>query len=710
MGDSLPKKLISDFSRGEISPLWNGRSDAPFYHQGASIVENLICLPTGGVTRRPGTRYVAALKDVTGQAAADWLQRLVPFRYNQTTAYVLELGHEYMRFFKGSTHSQVLMETLEIDSAPAPGDYAVDATITGGTSGTTAVIHSKTDSTHYVIKQRDGTFTDGEVISDGTNSLDCAAGYPIVADDTGVLELALPYQGREIFEVQVRRVGYDLYITHPTYNPRIVTWGGTLDGDWTIAEIAPDAQAHDTMKYYRKGDLVKYSGSYYVCAAISKAGDWNIDTVPGGAEWTAITPTAGKLDPFTGAGEYPAAVAHHQGRMVFAGFNNTPNRVMAEMVEHRDVLFPGPNPADPWDHQIAGESDQIVWAASAKHLILGTMGEEIIALGGQAGLTPDTVHFDSHTAYGSEKRQAILVGSDVVFIQRGGLKIRALQFMDKLGGYEAPDLTLLSDHITLSGIVDLAYQQTPDSIVWGVRSDGVLVGATYNKEFGTVGWQRHPTDATHLSVAVIPTATEDELWLATERTINSTTVRYIEYMESRKYATRPDAYYVDCGLTATGSGITSVNGLDHLQGETVDVVTDGKQHAQKTVSPGGSISLDVPADKVHVGKNIPCVLRTMRMEMTSRLGTTRGQQLRVVNFIGHFVDTVGCQVGPDADNLDTMHFTTFGMGMGQVIPLYSGTKSQTFPGEYDQDGYLYIKQAIPQPFTLVGIVAEVEAA
>lgn len=635
MASQLPRHLISDFSRGEISPLLNGRSDKPWYHQGGSIVENLICLPTGGVTRRPGTRYVAALKDVTGEAAADQKQRLISFRYNQTSTWILEFGHEYIRVFKGSNHSQ-------IQSGGSP------------------------------------------------------------------FEVVTPFQGAEVFELGHRRIGLKLYLTHPTYNPRILSWDGSTDDGWTIAEIAPDAQTWDAMTYYRLGELVKHGATYYVCKTAT-AGDWNINTAPGGAEWTVIVPTAGKLDPFTGAGEYPAAVANHESRLIFAGFGNTANRVIAEMVETPDVLFPGPNPADPWDHRIAGETDQIVWAASAKHLILGTVGEEIIAFGGEAGLTPDSVHFKSHTAYGSMKRQAILVGDDVIFIQRGARKIRALQFAESQGGYAASDITLLSDHITESGVTDLAYQQDPDSIVWAVREDGVLIGATYSKEFNTIGWHRHPTDATHLSVAAIPTATEDELWLATERTVNGATVRYMEYMESRRFATRSDRFYVDCGITATGSGITSVSGLDHLEGELVDVVTDGKQHSQKTVS-SGAISLDVAADKVQVGLNIPCVLRTMRMDLATRLGTSRGLPLRVVNFIGHFVDTVGCQVGPDVDHLDTMHFTTFGMGMGEVIPLYSGTKEQTFPGEYDQNGYIYIKQAIPQPFTLVGIVAEVEVA
>lgn len=66
-----------------------------------------------------------------------------------------------------------------IDSAPTPADFIIDSTLTGATSGATVTVVTKISSTQYVVKDKTGsTFTDGEVISDGTNSRDCGAGYP----------------------------------------------------------------------------------------------------------------------------------------------------------------------------------------------------------------------------------------------------------------------------------------------------------------------------------------------------------------------------------------------------------------------------------------------------------------------------------------------------------------------------------------------------
>lgn len=81
-------------------------------------------------------------------------------------------NHYYLQVLK-SIH-----ELLTIDVAPAPADFAAGATLIGATSGKTCVVVVKLTSTTYIVKARSGTFTDGEVISDGTNSRDCGAGFP----------------------------------------------------------------------------------------------------------------------------------------------------------------------------------------------------------------------------------------------------------------------------------------------------------------------------------------------------------------------------------------------------------------------------------------------------------------------------------------------------------------------------------------------------
>ena len=75
---------------------------------------------------------------------------------------------------------------LTIDVAPAPAEWAPGATLTGVSSGKTATVVAKLTGTTYVIKNINvANFTDGEVITDGTNSRDCGAGFPTLAAYAG---------------------------------------------------------------------------------------------------------------------------------------------------------------------------------------------------------------------------------------------------------------------------------------------------------------------------------------------------------------------------------------------------------------------------------------------------------------------------------------------------------------------------------------------
>lgn len=78
-------------------------------------------------------------------------------------------------------------------------------------------------------------------------------------------------------------------------------------------------------------------------------------------------------------------------------------------------------------------------------------------------------------------------------MQRNQRKVREFRYVGDVDefGYQAPDMTILSEHITEGGITEFAYQQEPDSIVWCLRSDGVLLGMTYRREEQVVAWHKH---------------------------------------------------------------------------------------------------------------------------------------------------------------------------------------------------------------------------
>src|SRR5690606_34482023 len=110
-------------------------------------------------------------------------------------------------------------------------------------------------------------------------------------------------------------------------------------------------------------------------------------------------------------------------------------------------------------------------------------------------------------------------------------------------------------------IVDWAYQEEPNSVVWMVRSDGTLLGLTYLREHDVVAWHRHDTDGLVESVAVIPEGNEDALYMIVKRTIDGATVRYLERMNSRYFEEIEDLVHLDCAITYDGRSETIFAGI-----------------------------------------------------------------------------------------------------------------------------------------------------
>ena len=86
--------IKNSFNTGEISPYTLARTDLDKYKNGCEQLQNYIPLITGGITRRPGSRFIYAALGPS---------RLVPFVFSSSQSYVLEFGNQELRFFTVST-------------------------------------------------------------------------------------------------------------------------------------------------------------------------------------------------------------------------------------------------------------------------------------------------------------------------------------------------------------------------------------------------------------------------------------------------------------------------------------------------------------------------------------------------------------------------------------------------------------------------------
>lgn len=273
-------------------------------------------------------------------------------------------------------------------------------------------------------------------------------------------------------------------------------------------------------------------------------------------------------------------------------------------------------------------------------------------------------------------------------------------------------MTLLAEHITEGLIKEIAFQQEPDNIVWCVLEDGKFVGMTYRREEEVIAWHEHLIGGAFgstaygvvESVATIPGPTSDEeVYIAVKRTIDGSTVRYVERLKPIEFGTDvEDAFYVDSGLTYTGTAASVISGLDHLEGQTIKVLANGSVHPDVTVS-SGSVTLNRATTKAHFGLAYTSTLQTMRSEAGGTEGTSQGKTKRIRDVTLRVYRSVGAKIGPNETDLELIPFRDSSMLMNQPVPLYSGDKDIEFPMGYETDGFVVVKQDQPLPLTILAI-------
>jgi len=212
------------------------------------------------------------------------------------------------------------------------------------------------------------------------------------------------------------------------------------------------------------------------------------------------------------------------------------------------------------------------------------------------------------------------------------------------------------------------------------------------------------------SVTTIPTdSDEDEVWLIVKRTINSTTRRYVEYLNLFDYGTdQKDGFFVDSGLTYSGTATTAITGLEHLEGESVTILADGATHPVKSVASGaimtgGSLTLDRSALKAHIGLPYDSVLQTMRIESKGDDSTSQSRTKRINEITLRLHKSVGVEVGASLSDMERIPFRSSAASMDTAVPLFTGDKQVEFRDDFNTDGHIYVRQTQPLPFTLISI-------
>jgi hypothetical protein len=724
MSRATPMKTA--FNAGELSPLMDGRVDYGKYELGAKLLRNFIPTVQGPIYRRSGFRHVSAVK------TQSLFTRLVPFIVGRAASYVCEFGNQYIRFY---TNEGVLlsgMSPYEIASPYLTADLnrlyfvqANDVLYICHPNYQTRRLERLTASTFQLVTVafNFGPFQPENVTA---TTMAFAGSTPAVVGSTGTVGASVGMftsadVGRTI-KLRARA-----FSDSPQWQPATVYGPGAyVRNDGKVYQEAGSGATSGTVapthtfgseRDGASGVLWNYQYDNYGIVQITNIiSASSVDVVvlrPVSNEVVTAVTTAWAMSEFSTPTGWPSAAAFYRGRLFYAKGQRVYGSVANDFGNFLTEEFGDVTPDLAIQVQIdSDQNNDIEWLASGDDLLIGTTGAEWM-FGPQTDsepLGPSNVRAAIQTAYGSRQVQPVRVGEDVLFVHRAGRKLRAMGYNAEVAGYDSTDLTIPAEHITVGGLSTIQYQLEPDSIVWTLRADGVLLGFTLVRDQQVFAWHAHQHGLGAIeSIAVIPNPAgdADQIWCVVRGTVNSNTVRYVEFMEARfsDDDAQADAFFVDSGLTYSGAPATTISGLAHLQGQTVSILADGAVIPDQVVS-GGQVVLPQAASKVHVGKKAVARLQTMRIEAGGDSGPAQGKVKRIDRVIARFYRTLGGKMGPSFDNMDRLYFRAPGMPMNNPPPLFSGDYAILWPSGYETDGYLCYEQDQPLPVTLIALMPQ----
>lgn len=765
------RRLLTNFSKGELSPNIEGRPDLVAYFEGGRQIENFFIMRQGGLERRWGTRFIGEIGRISAGAVVDTADfaSLLPFEASVNDAFIVNMfrqtsgGTSFMYFYKNKAR---------IDSTPGtPVVLAIgyDATKFGEIHFTQSV--DVMYMFHETVRQRklsrfsDQVWSHDEIFYDppptfeqdialssyvpggntitfsastGSVNVTCTTSIWLAADVDRILVLRSQTAARANSRLKITS------ITSGTVAVATVLDGPVTSGvGYPVAEVSfrlspqvaldPDKKApvNSTVTLvtggltnaFRSQDVGRYIKIYVGIVEIT--GFTSATTVTGrlvremtgasaadppaapAGSWSLETPSWGSLNGFPGTGEF------HGGRLGQARTPVQPTTFWLSGPDDYENYGVGTNPDDAVEYTIASRKlNRIEWVADNKDFFLGTSGSEHRAEGGRSDepIGGDVLpRVRQTTAEGSAGIQPAVIGRRIIFVDRSRRKLFTHVFDVEADEFDSVELTGASDHIMGTGVkvTPVGVQRRLDPRLFYVTEDGVLVVLTYSWREKVIGFSRIVTDGKFKAVAVIPDPVNDntrprndQVWVVVERTINGSPLLYLEVFEDShaSITNRPwKSLQTDSAVVKTGVTGTSVTGLGHLNGKSVDVVVNGVYRGQKTVT-AGAVTLDeaVTNAEVEVGLHYRSLAETFRpgiegqvIEGLPRWWTTLWARLRL---------TLGGKVNGEKIQYEPQ---------GSTQALFSGDRKVN-TGGVTLDGSITIEQDEPYPMQLLAVFGKLQ--
>ena len=642
--------IQTNFTTGELDPLARARVDLKAYENALEKAKNVICQPQGGVTRRPGTKFINEL----GGTPADGV-RLISFEFSTDDSYMLAFTTNRMYVYK----NKALITNIN-----ASGNDYLNTTGFGLTG---------THMDHLVWTQSADTLI-------------------IVHEDQRPIKIV---RGASDSSWTISNITFDSVpqyaFTIATSNPAATLTPSDVSGKITLTASTGVFTSGHVGQYINaspqgRAKIVKFISSTVVNAVAEfpffdtsaiASGDWELET--------------GYEDVWSATKGWPRTVTFHQGRLFFGGSQSRPSTIWGSKVG----LFFDFEPVEGLDDDAVEATldtntfNAIVDIISGRDLQVFTTGGEFYVP--QEGLTPITpTDFFLSTTSRNGCKEGVRVKpleSGILFVQRQGKALSEIAYSDTQLTYITSKISLLSGHLlknpTRMDIRRAVATDENDLLLIINESDGTIVAFSLLRLQNVIAPSEFTTVGSFIDVGVDLT----DIYTIVKRDDNGTDKYYVEVFDN--------TYLTDSGVKGTTA--SSLN-MSHVDGATVNVISDGYVELNQ-VADSAVTFVNPPATSSEVGLPISVEVKTMPVDLKIQTGTRIGFKKRIVEVNALLYETQNLVI-----NGNPLPIRSLGAdALDDPVPEFTGTKTLHGILGYNNEGQITVTQNAPLKFTLLGL-------
>lgn len=668
----------SNMNRGELDPLLAGRIDIQAYYNGLKKATNVLTIPQGGVKRRGGQLFL-------GEALGDG--RIERFSFNIEQNYLLVFTDLKMQVYKDGV--------LQLNLNGSGNDYI-----------TTPWTLDEVNAFDFIQSADTAVITNENIAPSSITR----------TSDTEWAIVLLPL-------VNIPKYDFDDVSSPVTVSEKqTITFVSATEGDrykLSLEGFLTDDIVFSSSDATNQNSITKALQSlpntggsgvsvttttpitaYQITFADKSADEW--DLVTGTPVFTKDVAfevntvrdqvgTSSKEEVWSALRGWPRTCTFHEGRLFFGGSLSRPATIWGSNVNDFFNFNEGKGRDDELI-DVTLDTDQV----NAINAIFSNRSLQIFTSGAEfyvkeSPITPSKVSAVPQTNLGASRIRPVSIDGVTLFAQRTGKTINQFVFINEFQSNQTNSISSLAPHLINKPkkmVISTGTESTDANYVYILNENGeITVFNTLSAEDvqAFTSW----SSGNIKSISVV----SDRLYLLIERVIDGNTVYYVE-VETLDALT-------DSAVIFPAAGSDTITGLDHLEGETVDIKADGSYKGEFVVV-GGSVTINRGANIIEAGLRYTPLIKTMPLNIGLQNGPNAASKKRITRTALNIFESNGVIV-----NGQRLADKTIGANQFDAPQPQTGLKRITLLG-WGLEADIEITQTTPMAMTILSIGIEVK--